>query len=90
MPHMERRAPRVREWHTSRYSTNGGDCAEARIDDNGVDLRDSKNPDGPALRFTPDEWVALYLGMINGDPNVAPPAEWIARFQAKRAGSPTA
>jgi Domain of unknown function (DUF397) len=32
-----------------------------------VVVRDSKNPDGPALTFTPDEWAAFVAGAKNGE-----------------------
>lgn len=45
-------------WRTSsRSSGNGGDCVE--VADNLTDVvgvRDSKDPDGPALTFTPAAW----------------------------------
>lgn len=55
------------QWRKSTYSDNGGaDCVEvARINGTaphrtGTDfllaVRDSKNPDGPKLFFTPTEW----------------------------------
>ena len=45
---------------SSRSSGNGGDCVE--VADNLPDLvavRDSKNPTGPALTFTPAAWRAF-------------------------------
>jgi hypothetical protein len=32
-----------------------------------VAVRDSKDPDGPALIFTPDEWHAFAAGMKDGE-----------------------
>ncbi len=48
-------APR---WHKSSYSGNGGsDCLEvARNLPGVVAVRDSKNPDGPILIISKDEW----------------------------------
>lgn len=48
-------APR---WHKSSYSGNGGgDCVEvARNLPGFVAVRDSKNPDGPILIISKDEW----------------------------------
>ena len=40
-----------------------GACVEWGLDQDGVVLRDSKHPDGPALRFTPEEWRAFVLGV---------------------------
>ena len=45
-------------WRKSSYSgSNGGDCVEvARLPANALAVRDSKDPDGPVLTFTPAEW----------------------------------
>jgi hypothetical protein len=45
-------------WRKSSYSGNGGsDCVEVGNDDRRVLVRDTKDQDqGPALRFSPDEW----------------------------------
>ncbi|MGQ5259155.1 DUF397 domain-containing protein [Micromonospora sp. ZYX-F-536] len=45
-------------WHkSSRSSGNGGDCVEVADNLPGVvAVRDSKNPSGPALTFTPAAW----------------------------------
>jgi Domain of unknown function (DUF397) len=45
-------------WRKSSYSSaNGGNCVEAAADGPGVvAVRDSKDPDGPALAFTPADW----------------------------------
>jgi hypothetical protein len=49
------------EWRKSSYSSgNGGQCVEiARNLPGVVAVRDSKDPDGPKLVFTPDEWSAF-------------------------------
>ena len=48
-------------WRKSSYSgTNGGDCVEvARTLPAAVAVRDSKDPDGPRLIFTPADWAAF-------------------------------
>lgn len=58
-------------WHKSSYSGYNGDCVEVAwrksshsANGNCVEVaapgqvlvRDSKNPEGPVLSFTPDEW----------------------------------
>ena len=55
-------APR---WHKSSYSGNGGsDCVEvARNLPSVVAVRDSKNPDGPVLTVSADEWAA-FIGRL--------------------------
>ncbi len=49
------------EWRKSSYSGgNGGTCVEvARNLPNVVAVRDSKNPDGPALIISRDEWASF-------------------------------
>ena len=46
-------------WRKSAYSNNGGACVEVARNLPGiVAVRDSKDPYGPALIFTADEWAA--------------------------------
>jgi hypothetical protein len=49
------------DWRKASYSsTNGGNCVEvARNLPGAVAVRDSKDPAGPALAFTPQEWSAF-------------------------------
>lgn len=52
---------------SSRSTSNGGHCVE--VADNIPDtiaVRDSKNPDGPRLRFTPTAWVAFIADTKTG------------------------
>jgi hypothetical protein len=59
------------EWRKASYSTgNGGACVEvARNLSAVVAVRDSKDPDGPRLAFTSDDWdtftAALKAGGFN-------------------------
>lgn len=47
-------------WFKSTYSTAGSNgCVEVRFADRAVGVRDSKNPTGPRLSFTPDGWRAF-------------------------------
>jgi hypothetical protein len=44
-------------WRKSSYSSgNGGNCVEAASLVTGLLVRDSKDPDGPALAITPADW----------------------------------
>jgi hypothetical protein len=54
-------------WRKSSYSGgNGGNCVElARNLPGVVAVRDSKNPEGPVLIFTPDAWRA-FLASVSG------------------------
>jgi len=58
------------KWFKSSRSTSGSDCVEvAHLADSMVAVRDSKNPTGPALVFTPSEWDAFTAGLQNGEFN---------------------
>jgi len=47
-------------WRKSTYSgANGGNCIEVADLPGTVAVRDSKDPDGPALLFTAAEWAAF-------------------------------
>jgi hypothetical protein len=47
-------------WRKSARSNNGGACVEVATNLHGiVAIRDSKNPDGPALTFSSDDWRAF-------------------------------
>jgi hypothetical protein len=56
-------------WRKSSYSgTNGGQCVEvARNLPGVVAVRDSNDPDGPALVFTADQWRAFISGARAGE-----------------------
>jgi hypothetical protein len=54
-------------WHKSTRSGVNGNCVEvARLKDT-VAVRDSKNPTGPTLMFTPTEWEAFIHGAKEGE-----------------------
>jgi hypothetical protein len=59
-------------WRKSSYSGgNGGNCVEVAGNLAGiVAVRDSKDPDGPALIFTPDEWRTFAAGVKAGEFNL--------------------
>lgn len=45
-------------WHTSSYSRNsGGDCVEVGDAARVIAVRDSKDPHGPVLAFSPQTWL---------------------------------
>jgi Domain of unknown function (DUF397) len=75
-------------WQKSSYCGNGtclevgwtrsGACADAACVEvhtvaDMVHVRDSKNPDQPALAFTHDEWQAFLEGAKAGEFDVQPP-----------------
>jgi len=55
-------------WRKSSYSSgNGGQCVEvARNLPGVVAVRDSKNPEGPALVFGPDQWAGFLADIQAG------------------------
>ncbi|WP_081706450.1 DUF397 domain-containing protein [Nocardia sp. CNY236] len=54
-------------WFKSSHSQHGGDCVEvAHLDGGFVGVRDSKDPAGAALVFTPGEWDSFTAGVIDG------------------------
>jgi hypothetical protein len=54
----------VAAWRKSSLSgTNGGNCVEVVPMPGVVAIRDSKNPDGPALVFTHAVWRSFTAGM---------------------------
>ncbi|WP_228001035.1 DUF397 domain-containing protein [Nocardia australiensis] len=55
-------------WFKSSRSSGGKECVEVAFLDGGhVGVRDSKNPTGPALVFTPGEWDAFTTGVNGGE-----------------------
>ncbi|MGY4098650.1 DUF397 domain-containing protein [Nocardia sp. R16R-3T] len=57
-------------WFKSSRSANAGECVEAAwLEAGHVGIRDSKNPTGPALIFTPAEWDAFTADIHNGNFN---------------------
>ena len=56
------------EWRKSSYSTNTGNCVEVAWNRPGiVAVRDSKNPDGPALVLTAGQWRAFVSAARAGE-----------------------
>lgn len=47
------------QWRKSSYSGNTGNCVEIAITGLVVAVRDSKDPGGAPLAFTPHEWQAF-------------------------------
>lgn len=55
-------------WQKSSYSNGqGGACVEVADLDSGRAVRDSKDPAGPALRFTAAEWAVFTAGVRAGE-----------------------
>jgi hypothetical protein len=62
-------------WIKSSYSgPTGGNCAEvAFLADGAVAMRNSREPDGPALVFTAAEWSAFLAGARDGEFDLGQP-----------------
>ncbi len=55
-------------WRKSARSNPSGNCVElAALPGGGVAVRNSRDPEGPALIYTPDEIAAFLLGVRDGD-----------------------
>lgn len=55
------------EWTKSTYSDPSGSCVQVREDAGNVQVRDSKDPNGSVLTFTPAEWNAFIQGVQAGE-----------------------
>jgi hypothetical protein len=53
-------------WRKSTQSYTNG-CVEVAFVDGRVAVRDSKDPSGPVLVFTPFEWAAFLGGVRDGE-----------------------
>jgi hypothetical protein len=55
-------------WRKPWSGTNGGNCVEAlKLSDGRVAFRQSSDPDGPALIYSPHEIESFIAGAKNGD-----------------------
>jgi len=59
-------------WRKSSYSGgNGGNCVEVAASQPGIiAVRDSKDPEGPALSFTPQQWRSFIAEARDGEFNL--------------------
>lgn len=58
-------------WKRGGFCING-DCVEVRLSDGAVQVRDSKNPEGPTLEFTVTEWQVFTSAVKDGEFDPAP------------------
>lgn len=54
-------------WRKSTRSQAQGACIEVAFLGNAVAVRDSKNPTGPTLAFTPIAWATFVRSTTDGD-----------------------
>ncbi|MFG3659165.1 DUF397 domain-containing protein [Streptomyces sp. NPDC047706] len=68
MPNGVRASKLDARWTKSRHSNAEGNCVEvAALVDGGVALRNSRDPDGPALVYTAAELAAFLAGAKEGE-----------------------
>ena len=53
-------------WRTA-LSCNGGACVQVAATENGLLLGNTRQPSGPMLSYTPDEWREFVAGIKKGD-----------------------
>ena len=55
-------------WRRSSYCVGAATtCVEVATDATNVLVRDSKEPEGPVLRFSHDEWLMFVRGVVAGE-----------------------
>ncbi|MFF2546968.1 DUF397 domain-containing protein [Kitasatospora sp. NPDC058063] len=60
--------PASARWRKSTYSNNGGNCVEVTADFPGLaPVRDSKDPDGPALVSPAEAWMSFVAAVRSGE-----------------------
>jgi len=64
-------SPVARAWQKSSHSNLNG-CVEVAVEHGGgVAVRNSRDPQGPVLEFTADEWRAFLDGVKGGEFDLA-------------------
>lgn len=53
-------------WHTA-LSCESGACVEVAANQNTILIRNSRQPDGPLIEYTPEEWHEFVSGIKKGD-----------------------
>ena len=65
MPHSNSEDVRL-NWRKAKRSMNNGNCAEISTAVGGVAVRDSKDPQGPVLRYPVTSWNSFIASARNG------------------------
>ena len=77
-------------WVKSSLSFSNGNCVEvANLSEGGVAVRNSRDPEGPVLRFTPGEWHAFLGGAQLGEFDSFGRLRFQAREQPRTAEGPS-
>jgi hypothetical protein len=64
---MAMRQGATRNWTKSSYSGGNGACVEVKSPTlRAVAVRDSKDPDGPSLAFSPEAWTSFVAEVSHG------------------------
>lgn len=67
MSHVDDASALPVTWWKSSYSDTGAQCVECGIvDDQTIAVRDSKNPNGPALLLTREQHAGLVSAVASG------------------------
>ena len=53
-------------WLTA-LSCDGGACVQVAADQDTILIRNSRQPDGPLVEYTPEEWHEFVSGIKKGD-----------------------
>jgi predicted secreted Zn-dependent protease len=53
-------------WLTA-LNCDGGACVQVAADQNTILIRNSRQPDGPLIEYTPEEWHEFVSGIKKGD-----------------------
>ena len=72
-------------WRKSSFSFSNSNCVEVTADAGCVLVRNSRQPSGLKLVFTPDEFSAFLAGAKAGDFDHIAPADWPDRGAAELA-----
>lgn len=54
-------------WHKSSKSSGNGNCVEVQRKGNGVDVRDSKDPNGPTLSVSAGAWSDFLVAIARDE-----------------------
>ena len=64
---MKSEAGQGTAWIKADVSDSSGSCDERRRHAGAIEVRDSKDPEGPVLRYTSAEWAAWLDGAKKGE-----------------------